>query len=358
MAENEAQKAKSNVITTKQRIILLVTCPLVVILLCSIAIVYTAHRLEPEEPEEIVNPLIGTEMPADAGMGIADFCDKILGDAAGLSDIKAWTDVNVSLHDFGGDFPEAVTGILGHISGQFSDAVKEKYEKPSLNYGEAGSGLLSLPAAAADCKEMTGEYRENDSSYAFTLELTNNAAIVADFRAEDMKLYEQCKTECADVATVADNSFELDSVTAYFNYDVSGEYITSFELVREYKADMNVTFTGDLESFGAGQLTFGCRVATKYNIAHAGISIGEDEIKLDKNGYQTLSISANIADDAGEGDFTVKFTSSDESVVKVDDNGMIEAVSVSEQPVTVTAELTYLGNTYSDSCTVLVTDED
>ena len=51
---------------------------------------------------------------------------------------------------------------------------------------------------------------------------------------------------------------------------------------------------------------------------------------------------------------TVLWTSSDPETAEVDDRGYIKGIKTSEKPVTITAEFTYLGNTYKDSCEVTV----
>ena len=55
--------------------------------------------------------------------------------------------------------------------------------------------------------------------------------------------------------------------------------------------------------------------------------------------------------------FTVEFISSDESIATVDEIGMVEAVKVSDEPVTVTVKLHYRGKVYEDTCLVHVIEE-
>ena len=54
--------------------------------------------------------------------------------------------------------------------------------------------------------------------------------------------------------------------------------------------------------------------------------------------------------------YSVRFISSDESIATVDEMGYVKGVKASEKPVTITVELEYLGEKFTDECTVYVTD--
>ena len=68
-----------------------------------------------------------------------------------------------------------------------------------------------------------------------------------------------------------------------------------------------------------------------------------------------LSVNAVIENDS---DYKVSFTSSDSSVVTVDEMGYIKGIKSSNSPVTITVTLEYLGEKFTDECTVNVTEND
>lgn len=355
-ADKTAVKRKLGV---KQMIIILLICPVIVIAMSSAAIIYTVHHLEPEETVENVDPLAGTVLPDGLDMPLSLFCAQIADKTAQADNIKAGTDAGVSFHDFSGDFPESAFSLINHVGGQINDRAKGKYETKSVGYGESCAKLLNISTFAKQAAEESGEYNEGSRKYRYTFDIPTDAKCLIPFCEEDGAMFAGCKEDCAAYADITDSKHELKSVTAYYEYDSVNGHLTYFELVREYAVSMNAAFKNHLDVFGSGVLNFGCTVSTRCNITHAGVFIGEDELKLTKHGFQTLSVSANVADDAAEGeDFTIEFFSSDETVAKADANGMVEAVSVSDTPVTVTAKLTYLGKVYEDSCTVYVIDED
>lgn len=371
MADNGTAPAKQskNKITVKQRVILLVSCPLIVILLSSIAIITTVRGLEAsgmtEETTEApdVIPEVSPEFTASP----ENYCSGMLKKTAAADDVKVNGYTDVSVHDMSGDFSGDVFAILNNVTGQINDGVKGKYEPLFINYGESCKSLGKLADISSLVLEASGEGKNDNIRY--TLVLPVNTPGISTFTAEDKNIMEECVDECAESVVFTDMDYALDSVTACYDYNIENEQINSFELVREYKFSGNAEFSGGLEAFGSGAVSFGVRVSTKYDFVFAGVSV-QDELTLTKHGFQTLSMSANIADDAlsdedaadeGVTDpdriFTVEFISSDESIATVDKTGMVEAVSVSDEPVTVTVRLTYHGKIYEDTCIVHVTEE-
>ncbi len=376
MAENEktVPKKSKNKITIKQRVILLVSCPLIIILISSIAIVITVRGLEAsgELEETTVAPDVTVELPEQFGTAPETYFEEMIKTAAKKTDVNVSTELGVSIHDMSGTFSDDVFTLINNVTGQISGSASSKHnsaeEKFAVNYGDPAEKLLDLAVLSSDIAESSGEGKNNN--YSYTVTLPANPETASLFTDEDKKVYEDCKAECAGSVALTDDKFEIESVTVHYNCDVEENRVTSVEIVREYKVSAKAEFLGGLSVFGSGELNFGCRINTKYNIKYAGITI-QDELTLTKNGFQTLSMSANVADDAlsdedakseGVTDpkriFTVQFTSSDETIAKVDRTGMVEAVSVSDTPVTITATLSYLGNTYTDTCTVTVTEEE
>ena len=372
MAENEPVQTKKskNKITIKQRVILLVSCPLIVILLSSIAIVVTVRGLEAsgELEETTAAPDVLLEAAPDFTASPADYCADLIKQTAKADDVKVSSRTDVSVRDLGGDFSGDVFAVLNNAMGQINDGAKGKYDSLFINYGESCEKLGELAEVSANVTGSSGEGKNDRITY--TLTLPADAPGIAAFLAEDKRVYEECKADCAESVEFTDDSFTPDVITAYYNYNVKTEQLVSFELVREYKVSARARFLGGLEAFRSGAASFGVRVSTKYDIAYAGISV-QEELTLTKHGFQTLSLSANVADDALSAEdaadegvtdpdriFTVEFISSDESIATVDKTGMVEAVKVSDEPVTVTVRLNYHGKTYEDTCIVHVIEDD
>lgn len=129
------------------------------------------------------------------------------------------------------------------------------------------------------------------------------------------------------------------------------QYLT---LSAKYNVKLDSDFKGEYEKLGKGTLSFDVTVEQKYDYSWAGVSIGEDEMSLKLNEEEQLTMDAVVSEKAVSGDYKLTFKSSDESICSVDKDGFVKGHKISDKPVTVTATLEYLGNTYTDTCEIYV----
>ena len=127
------------------------------------------------------------------------------------------------------------------------------------------------------------------------------------------------------------------------------------ELEKIYTVTADVTFKGELAVFGKKNISFDYKVIEKTEFFYAGIRFAEDSLTVAPGTEATLSVNAVIENDS---DYKVSFTSSDSSVVTVDEMGYIKGIKSSNSPVTITVTLEYLGEKFTDECTVSVTEND
>ena len=98
---------------------------------------------------------------------------------------------------------------------------------------------------------------------------------------------------------------------------------------------------------------FNYSVTHRFEYFYAGVDIAESEITIAEGKESAVTVNAVIEDYS---DYTVRFISSDESIATVDEMGYVKGVKTSEKPVTITVELEYLGETFTDECIVYVND--
>ena len=130
--------------------------------------------------------------------------------------------------------------------------------------------------------------------------------------------------------------------------------IECIDVIRNYAITVKGEFLNDVEFLGEKEISFIYAVTDTYEYSYAGISLVEDEIKIDFDEEYMLNVKAVIDNDS---EYTVEFSSSDESVVTVDEMGYIKVLKNSEAPVTITVKLNYLGETFIDTCIVNVSGE-
>ncbi len=126
--------------------------------------------------------------------------------------------------------------------------------------------------------------------------------------------------------------------------------ITSLRYIKEMTVAADASFIGKYEAVGDTSVSFDVTETCRYNFTWPSLSLNEEELVIEPKNSDNLLATLTCEDPL---DMTVIWTSSDESVATVDAEGYIYATKNTGETV-ITATFEYLGNTYSDSCTVYV----
>lgn len=338
MAENKG----INALPMKVKIALLALCPLLIIALCSGTIILYAGNLVEEgvytpSEEELVYLSVAPESNEDR----LQAANALLTAAQKSGETQITAETAVDLHDLTSDLSEAQQNLLVFAAGSIESGMAAMAENKGLAYGETADLFAPL---VADAVELTQE----SNAFYYNAETGNT------FEQQDNKLFAQTEETFASVLTVDSKQIDLTESKTELVLDPVADRLQNVTFTRTYHMEYTVTFTGELADLGTKALSFDCTLTSRYNITWAGIAIRQNRISLDKSGYQALDLTVNKAEDAPEDSYKLTFTSSDENVATVDEKGLVEAVALSDKPVTVTATLEYLGKTYTDSCEVLV----
>ncbi len=339
MAENKG----INALPMKAKIALLLLCPLLIIVLCSGVIILYAGSLVEEDaytpPAEQVQYLSiapeSTEERIPAANALLTAAQK-----SGETQITAST--SVDLFGFTSDLTEAQQNLLVFSAGAIESGISALAESASIDYGETADLLVPL---ASDAVELTQDTEKHEFRYT--------AATANPFAETDSTLFAKAEEAFATAMTIDAKEITLSDSKTELVVDPVSDRLQNVIYTRTYHMDYTVTFIGDLAALGTKTLTFDCALISNYTVQWAGIWIEKDLITLDKSGYEALSVTVHKSDDENA-QYTLTFTSSDESIATVDEKGIVEAVDLSDKPVTVTATLEYLGKTYTDTCQVLV----
>ncbi len=135
----------------------------------------------------------------------------------------------------------------------------------------------------------------------------------------------------------------------------TNDEIQYINVIRRYAVTLNSEFINDAEIFGEKQISFIYTVTDAYEYSYAGISFIEDEITIGIDEEYMLNVNAVIDNDS---EYSVEFISSDEDVAVIDEMGYVKILKDSNEPVTVTVKLNYLGETFIDTCIVEVSAEE
>ena len=354
MSENNTAPAKKE-LSLKIKVLALVLTPLLIIAMCSVAIVITVKKLPAETSSDTgkQTEAVLYDLP-DGTDEISQFVKELISVASNANDVKIDNGISVEISDVSADITEKQLSFANYLVPSYQSAFSDMYETKSCNYGEDASFV-----AAEDFEAMSGECSLNDDNTVIKTEIkvSDTSTLSAALRERDEKIISDAaalkNAECRV------NSFEItdSGIEIYTESNIQRGKLTKLKITKTYKVQAQIEFSGNISGLGVQNFTFTYKVTDTKNFKYAGIFIKEESVSLDLNGYTTLSVSANTDENITADDYKLTFTSSAPEIVKADSNGMIEAVSEGKD-VIITATLEYLGNVYTDTCTVSVGAED
>ncbi len=355
-------------------------CSLLALALCMVVLVVTVKTVEKDNTGTAeYETKSKTELTDDTAV-LLGYIKTLTEETAGNKFIKADVYTDISVDDASltlSPESEADKKLLIYAKNKMLPSVDGYY--PQDIKGVFGSVYEAMPVIdlspelIANSRYCVGEADENgnpvyntdtgeliDADYYFISFELDYAAVDSPAVRELFKLdskqeiAEKFSADISDVCKI--NSAEavpsLLKISAKINrFSDKIEYI-DFEKLYTISAD--VSFENDLSVFGSKQLSFSYSVKERLEYRYAGISFSESTVTVEPGAELALSVAAVIENDS---EYTVTFASSDETVATVDEMGYVKGISSSCNPVTITVTLEYLGEKFTDECTVIVNDD-
>lgn len=348
-------KVSDKKLSVKSLIILTIVLPVIVILVSGIAVYLTAKNAGEQKTVDYSflypgNSVIST-IPQN-NKEAAEMSEKLLRDSSESGIMKYSSHTDVSITEISSD-NKSLEGILSFASSSFNSHFSSLYSDTAIKYGENADAVCDiLPGSIPS--DYSAEIKDN------TLEIKlifNNVFKNMYFTDTDKKALNSFITDNKDVFTTLTKQLIPTQVVYTFTFTTDSSRITALEVLRNYDYTSTVAFNNTLVDLGSNALSMKLAFSERYNFSYAGIEIAQDVITLTKNGYESLSVTPFTEDGLSEDEYSLRFISSDENIITVDENGQVEAKEISATPQTVTVELKYLGKTFTDSCTVFVVNE-
>ncbi|MBR3766789.1 MAG: Ig domain-containing protein [Clostridia bacterium] len=344
-------KVTEKKLNIKSILLITVILPILVIIISSVAIYVTAKSVQPQDTLDIsllddtpkkIEVLPETEEEA------LSLTNELINSAieSEILKYKGSTQVNIDTLECEN---KNVEKILSFMSSSFNSKFMSFYEDTEIKYGEDASSLLSVLT-----KSTPDEFSANTSDGTMVLTLTYNkvfdnmyflgddTASVNMFIKENENVFSAINQKLIPVK--CEYTLEADEKT--------GEII-SLSISRTYDFSANIAFKNTLAGIGTTPLNLQLSFSENYSFSYAGIEIEEDIMTLDKNGYDTLTVTPFVEEGLSSDEYSLSFTAFDEHLT-VDENGQIEAVKICDKPIAVKVTLEYLGKTFSDTCMVYV----
>lgn len=240
-------------------------------------------------------------------------------------------------------YPEDVTGVFGSFTPGIPELnfTPDEVEHITFSVGEADED--GNPVYNSD----TGELIDADY-YFITVYLK---PVSEDYSTQITKKFTD---DIADVCTVNSSEIKLSQSIIRAKVNRITDEIDTITFDKTYSINADVTFCGKLEVFADRCISFEYKTSRRCEYSYAGIGFAENSVTVEPGGEIMLSVNAVIENDS---DYTVTFTSSDPNVATIDEMGYVKGIKASCVPVTVTVTLEYLGEKFTDECTVTVNDD-
>lgn len=247
-------------------------------------------------------------------------------------------------------YPEDAAGVFGTVNPDLPviDFTTDLVAESRFSTGEADEE--GNPVYDSD----SGELIDADF-YFLTFKLNKNEAVSSLFCLDEKdNITKRFLEDTKDVMTADSIEISEPELTLKAKVNRLTDEIEWLELEKVYSVSADVTFKGELEVFGSKSISFDYKVTEKNVYSYAGIRFSENSVTVAPGSEVMLSVNAVIENDS---EYKVTFTSSDNSVVTVDEMGYVKGIAASCVPVTVTVTLEYLGEKFTDECTVTVNDD-
>ncbi len=221
------------------------------------------------------------------------------------------------------------------------------YQCPSCN--EESDKYLDHCELCGSDGEYNLKYRDK---YSITLNLNcDNEAIPECFAP---RTSEECSAiidkSINGKASVDNLDFGYDKLTVYFEIDRLTDKLTYLRYSKDAKVTADISFVNDWDKFKGGNVIFNVCEDFDYSFVWPELELSENYMTVEPKSGDNL-LATLICDDATK--YEVKWTSSDEEIVTVDDEGYFDAGKNPGKAV-ITASFEFGGKTYSDECEIEV----
>ena len=295
-----------------------------------------------------------------------DYVYKLFSSCLSSDDIELseHTYINLTNGERASELSDEDNSVLSRVLEQAQGKLTGLYE-PTENV--LVSNLKKIPSIGfnkADVENFTAEKdvtNENgetvdDGYYYITLTVKPDSVDAGNML--DSEIEKSVLKELEPMLKVSSHDAVLDSFTAFFKIKYSDDSLEYVELKQNLTVKASVDFTDGYKSVSDKTSKFEIPVEKKICIDffHYGLNFSERQIAVQKGDTAALPLDVRVNSETIKENYSLSFKISDDKILSIDADGVMEAVGSSEKPVTVTAVLDYDGHTYTDELTVYVTE--
>ena len=310
--------------------------------------------------EQPVSPLPATKEEA------FDYVNALYSACTAADDIELSQHTDVHLNGDGRvtPFADADNAILSRVLDQAQGSISGLYPPTESTLMTKLTDVPSLGFTKEDVTDFTatqGYVNEagetvDDGNYYITL--TVNPSCLDTQAMLDGDVRKSIEQELAPMLSVSSSELVPEGFTASFRIGYTDDALVWVELKHNLTVKATVDFTEDYKALSGETATLEIPYETVQSIDlfHYGLRFTERQMAVQKNDMKALPLEVRVDAETTKDEYQLRFEVSDDGILEIDADGVMNVVGAQEAPVTVTAVLEYDGHTYSDELIIYATE--
>lgn len=353
----------------KRQFILFGLCSFIALVLCLVTLVITVDSVENAHKTAEVQQQSSKTVLQNDSKALTEYILKLTQYSNKNKFVKADFHTEVGIDDssvkINGDSSD--TKLFVYVKNKVISSIDAIYGEDAKGiFGTVCSNMPLIDLSELsflDCKYSQGQADENgnpvlddegnlvDADYYFFSFTVDGSSVIdakgkkAFYANEELDVEKGIKEALLPDCNINFNEIKPLEYVISAKVNRFTDELVSVEIQRNFYVNAEMDFLNNLSAFGKKNVELTYTVKEIYDYKYAGIKFAENSFKAEAGDELSLTVNAVIED---ESDYKVTFISSDESVAAVDEMGYVQVLKA--EPVTITVELSYLGETFTDVC--------
>ncbi len=328
------------------------------------------------------------ETAEDAVAYLYSVLDKAIADVPAVEADDYFSADSDSLQtDGSAHFHKTLSFAMDNFISHISDVEDAETEVTAVGFGEGADRVLQIPDITAEdvesftcsyvyyecpscgktsdeplelceaCGSLRAYFKKYHDEYSIELVLKvgeaddAGSALVRNFTPRtDEQIASLTNDVIAEAADVMIADIQYNKLVIQFRVNRLSDEITYLRYAKDMTVSSDVTFKNTYSELGKKQITLDLQENRAFHFTWPSLTLSEHRLVIEPKGTDNL-LATLVCDDPLA--YAVTWTSSDESIAVVDQEGYIDTFKTTGEAV-ITASFEYLGKTYTDTCTVCV----
>ncbi len=230
--------------------------------------------------------------------------------------------------------------------------VNELENAPQLGFTKAD--VIGFTATRGYTDEGGNEV--DDGCYYITL--TVKPESIDTKKMLEGEVLKNVEKELSSALTVKSLDITPVGFTASFKIVYGSDMLIWSEFRHNVKLIAEVDFTEDYKALSAetAKLEIPYETVQSVDLFHYGVHFTERQLAVNKSDMKALPLEVRVNAETTKDDYKMTYSVSEDGILDIDKDGVMNVDGVSGKPLTVTATLEYDGHTYTDTLIVYATE--